>query len=175
VKLIGQADVVLRGFWLWGLDNNSACHSLSLILKLVALDLEDAGLQIRGKLVLPEAHCGDAFRLQQSHDFSMPQFISGDLGLPEGLIGLRDMTTPFTSMPKTSVDKDRKVLFGKEEVRVANYALWMKGPAVDFGAHERHSQAQFSGLVASPPDCRHNLRTHWRNIAESAVGEFGFE
>jgi hypothetical protein len=101
----------------------------------------------------------------------MPQSVSGDLGLPEELIGLGYVAAAGAAMPEASIDKNGEICLGKEEVGFAWYPFGVHDPPAHFGANKPHFQQEFSAFVAPPANCRHNLRTCRRNIAELAAGE----
>ena len=121
--------------------------------------------------MLPEAQRRDSLGPQLLRDLAMARFVSVDLGLPEGPICLGDVAASGAAMPKASIDKDSEINCGEEEVGFAWYPFGMHHPPAHFGANELHFQQQFGAFVAPAANCRHNLRTYRRNIAELAVGE----
>ena len=73
-------------------------------------------LTILSKLMLPKTSDANALFPEQPCHFSVPLTITLNLCGPKLLMRLRDMTTSFTTMPKTPIDENGQLDGFKEEI-----------------------------------------------------------
>ena len=79
------------------------------------------------------------------------------------------------AMPEAAIDKNRDMLNGKDEIRLAEYRL-IPSPAGDAICTEEFRESNFGVPVAAAPNPRHYFRTlllcenicHWQNSTRSS-------
>jgi hypothetical protein len=95
----------------------------------VSVDSPYTSLKIGLELMLPKAEDCNAVHFELAGYLPISLAIIVKFGLPERVVVVGDVSTSQTSVPKASVNKDRRPRWSEEEIRITYHALGINFPA----------------------------------------------